>query len=209
MVNYRTGKAPVRLLIWRVICSSNHMSALLHRCTSLHSFGFPSLMLMMLFRGILNLLHVLGYKLLRNTGLAMKSSVVLLTLISLNWMQPRSCSMPSSATARVTLSSSTRWSGSWSRRSTSWNCACSTETCCRAPACGPSPVNSLRRGGMSTRANHVEVYCVDVWFFFFFTFEEKFIQKSGKVGWSFRVHKQICSSLLKYWRRWRLVFNFI
>ena len=170
MVNYRTGKAQARLLIWRVICISNHMSALLHRCTSLHSFGFPSLMLMMLFCGILYLLHVLGYKLLRNAGLAMRSSVVLLTLIELNWMQPRSCSMPSSATARVTLSSSTRWSGSWSRRSTSWNCVCSTETCCRAPVCGPSPVSSLRGGGMSTRANHVKVDCVEVCVFFLFFF---------------------------------------
>lgn len=57
-----------------------------------------------------------------------------------------SCLTPSSATARATLSSSTRWSGSWSRRRTSWSCACSTGTSCRARVFGPSPVNSSRGG---------------------------------------------------------------
>lgn len=54
--------------------------------------------------------------------------------------------MPSSATARVTWSSSTRWFGSWSRLSTSWSCACLTGMFSQAPACGASPANSLRRG---------------------------------------------------------------
>lgn len=56
--------------------------------------------------------------------------------------------MPSSATARVTSTLSMRWSASWKKLSTTWNCACSTETSSRAPAYGPSPVSWLRRGGI-------------------------------------------------------------
>lgn len=144
---------------------------------------------------------VLVCKLLRNTGLIGTNEVVLL-----NWIQVLpSCSTPSSATATATSSLSMRWSGSWNRRSTSWSCVCLTEMSSRAPVCGPSRVNSLRRGGMSTHAYHVQLHSVDLAFYILLSVALYVWTKK----WKWKVHRHERHESFSHGRKLNLQqFNF-
>lgn len=150
VVAYHAGKAPTYLFIWHYIFSENRPSAALFYSAA-HICGLH--MLNVNYVSVKYYCSIFPLVPSMRAVFGLQGSIQLQKLIMVICIQVLlRCLTPSSATARVTFTLSMKWSGSWNRRSTSSNCVCSTEMSSRAPACGPSPVNSLRRGGISTKA---------------------------------------------------------